>query len=81
MASFGGFMLTSGLVLYMHKFIGGWKLLETGVLVILYVMYTWWRDGVRNEWDSGIKFRVSVWECVEVLLCKIGKWLKINQML
>jgi cytochrome c oxidase subunit 3 len=47
-ASLGGFMLTSGLVLYMHKFIGGWSLFITGFLLILYVMYTWWRDVIRE---------------------------------
>ncbi len=47
-ASFGAFMLTSGLVLYMHKYTGGWNLLVTGLLVVLYVMYTWWRDVVRE---------------------------------
>ena len=44
----GGFMLTSGLVLYMHKFIGGWYLFLTGFLFILYVMYSWWRDVIRE---------------------------------
>ena len=44
----GGFMLTSGLVLYMHKFIGGWHLFFTGFLFILYVMYGWWRDVIRE---------------------------------
>jgi cytochrome c oxidase subunit 3 len=47
-ASLGAFMLTSGLVLYMHKFIGGEKLLLTGFTLILYTMYTWWRDVVRE---------------------------------
>jgi cytochrome c oxidase subunit 3 len=47
-ASFGGFMVTSGLVLYMHKFIGGWKLLFTGFLLILFVCYAWWRDIIRE---------------------------------
>lgn len=47
-AALGGFMFTSGLVLYMHKFIGGWNLLMTGLALILYVMYTWWRDVVRE---------------------------------
>lgn len=55
-ASLGGFMLTSGLVLYMHKFIGGWNLLVTGFLLILYVMYVWWRDSAKNERDIGVKF-------------------------
>lgn len=48
LASLGAFMLTSGLVLYMHKFIGGWSLLTTGFTLILYIMYTWWRDVVRE---------------------------------
>lgn len=47
-ASLGAFMLTSGLVLYMHKFIGGWSLFITGFCTVLYVMYTWWRDVVRE---------------------------------
>ena len=47
-AAFGAFMLTIGGVLYMHKFIGGWSLFSTGFCVIIYVMYTWWRDVVRE---------------------------------
>jgi cytochrome c oxidase subunit 3 len=47
-ASLGAFMFTSGLVLYMHKFVGGWSLLTTGFTLVLYVMYTWWRDIVRE---------------------------------
>lgn len=47
-ASLGAFMLTSGLVLYMHRFVGGWNLLITGFIIVLYTMYTWWRDIVRE---------------------------------
>nr|YP_005090327.1 cytochrome oxidase subunit III [Phaeodactylum tricornutum]ADY18503.1 cytochrome oxidase subunit III [Phaeodactylum tricornutum]QII42409.1 cytochrome oxidase subunit III [Phaeodactylum tricornutum] len=47
-ASLGAFMLTTGGVLYMHKFIGGWNLFINGFFLILYVMYTWWRDIVRE---------------------------------
>jgi len=47
-ASFGAFMLTTGAVLYMHKFVGGWDLFCTGFLIVLYVMYTWWRDIIRE---------------------------------
>lgn len=47
-AALGAFMLTSGLVLYMHKFVGGWQLLITGFSLILYMMYTWWRDIIRE---------------------------------
>jgi heme/copper-type cytochrome/quinol oxidase subunit 3 len=47
-AAFGAFMLTSGLVLYMHKYINGWNLLTIGLFLILYCMYTWWRDVIRE---------------------------------
>jgi hypothetical protein len=39
-------MLTSELVLYMHKITGGWDLLKTGLTLIIYTMFTWWRDVV-----------------------------------
>jgi cytochrome c oxidase subunit 3 len=44
----GAFMLTTGGVLYMHKFIGGERLFLTGLIIILYTMYTWWRDVIRE---------------------------------
>jgi heme/copper-type cytochrome/quinol oxidase subunit 3 len=47
-ASLGAFMFTTGGVLYMHRFLGGWSLFITGFSLILYVMYTWWRDIVRE---------------------------------
>jgi hypothetical protein len=47
-AALGAFMITSGLVLYMHKFIGGWNLFLSGFLLTFYVMYTWWRDVIRE---------------------------------
>lgn len=48
LASLGAFMLTTGGVLYMHKILGGWELFVNGLLVILFVMYVWWRDVVRE---------------------------------
>ena len=47
-AAFGGFMFTLGTVLYMHRYIGGWNLATTGFLTIIYCMYTWWRDVIRE---------------------------------
>jgi len=47
-ASLGAFMLTIGGVLYMHKFQDGFNLLLTGLLIIFYVMFTWWRDIIRE---------------------------------
>lgn len=47
-ASLGAFMMTTGLVLYMHRFFSGWSLFINGFVVLLYVMYTWWRDVIRE---------------------------------
>jgi heme/copper-type cytochrome/quinol oxidase subunit 3 len=47
-SALGVFMLATGGVLYMHKFVGGERLLLTGLFVILYSMYTWWRDVIRE---------------------------------
>ena len=48
LASLGGFMFTTGMVLYMHRIIGGLVLFSNGFFMILYVMYVWWRDIVRE---------------------------------
>jgi cytochrome c oxidase subunit 3 len=48
LAALGGSLLTSGLVSYMHKFVGGWSLFLNGFILILFVMYVWWRDVVRE---------------------------------
>ena len=47
-ASLGAFFMTTGGVLYMHNFAGGGRLCLTGFLTILYVMYIWWRDIIRE---------------------------------
>ena len=48
MASLGALALTSGTVLFMHNYYGGTVLAQTGVLIILFVMYTWWWDVIRE---------------------------------
>ena len=47
-ASLGTFFLTSGGVSYMHNYEGGGHLCSIGFLTILYVMYMWWRDIIRE---------------------------------
>jgi cytochrome c oxidase subunit 3 len=48
-ASLGAFMLTTGAVLYMHRYVEGWNLMFTRLSGnTLYVMYTWWRDVIRE---------------------------------
>ena len=38
-AAFSSLMVTSGLVLYMNKYLGGLSLIYTGVLLIFFIMY------------------------------------------
>ena len=47
-AALGGFTVTTGGVLYMHNYTGGFNLFVTGIIMILYVMFTWWRDIIRE---------------------------------
>ena len=47
-ASLGAFFTTSGGVCYMHNFTGGGQLCLIGLSTILYVMYMWWRDIIRE---------------------------------
>ena len=47
-ASLGAFFMTLGTVLYMNKFLGGGQLALIGFFILLYVMYAWWRDIVRE---------------------------------
>lgn len=48
MASLGALMLTLGFVLYMHKYQGGSTLTITGLILIIFVMFVWWRDVIRE---------------------------------
>lgn len=47
-ASLGALMFTVGMVLFMHRFLGGGWLVITGLSTIVYVMFTWWRDIIRE---------------------------------
>ena len=47
-AAIGAFSMTSGGVLYMHNYIGGGDLLISGLFLVFFVMYAWWRDIIRE---------------------------------
>jgi cytochrome c oxidase subunit 3 len=47
-AALSAFILTSGGILYMHKFHFGFKLLKMGFYLMLFIMFTWWRDIIRE---------------------------------
>jgi len=52
-ASLSAFSLTFGAVLYMHGYSYGFFLLFLGFFSILYCMYIWWRDIVREGTFEG----------------------------
>ena len=47
-AALGAFFMTSGSVLYINNYSGGGQLCFTGFSTISYVMFTWWRDIIRE---------------------------------
>lgn len=53
MGAFGALMATFGGVLTMHGYIGGKALCSLGFFTILYTMYVWWRDIVREGTYEG----------------------------
>ena len=52
-AASGALAMTFGGVLYMHNYFSGSSLLLIGVAITLYVMFTWWRDIVREGTYEG----------------------------
>lgn len=75
-AAFSALMLTFGTVLYLHGYAGGNFLWKFGFLSILFVMYVWWRDIIRegtfegqhtDSVRSGLKFGVILFIVSEVM--------------
>ena len=52
-AAFSAFTLTFGGVLYMHGYSGGSFLWRFGFLMVLFVMFVWWRDIIREATLEG----------------------------
>jgi cytochrome c oxidase subunit 3 len=52
-ASIGCFLFTFGLVMFFHNYSGFKFLIYTGFFTIIFVMYTWWRDVVREATYEG----------------------------
>ena len=45
--------LTTGMVLYMHSYVGGSFVLPLGFALLLFSFYVWWRDVVRESTFEG----------------------------
>ena len=52
-AAFAALMLTFGGVMYMHGYVFGNFLRQAGLEVLLFVMYVWWRDIIREGTFEG----------------------------
>ncbi len=52
-SSIGALMLTFGLVMHMHNYLYGSLLSLAGFLLILLMMFVWWRDVIRESTFSG----------------------------
>ena len=52
-AAVGALGFTLGGVLFFHNYLFGFELLVVGLIIILYVMSTWWRDIVREGTFEG----------------------------
>ena len=52
-SAIGAFTLTFGGVMYMHNYIGGGLTGLLGLFITIFVMYTWWRDIIREGTFEG----------------------------
>lgn len=75
-SGFSALMLTFGGVLYMHGYSGGSFLYKFGLAMILYMMYCWWTDIVREatfegqhtkQVQNGLKWGVLLFIVSEVM--------------
>ena len=51
--SFGCFFLTFGIAMYFHSYNGANFLILTGLITVLFTMYTWFRDIIREAVYEG----------------------------
>jgi len=52
-SSVGAFGMTLGFAMYMHQFSGGLFCMFSGQITIIYVMFVWWRDIIREATYEG----------------------------
>lgn len=52
-ASIGALMLTVGAVMWFHGYTSGNSLMNSGLVLILSIMYVWWRDVIREATKLG----------------------------
>jgi cytochrome c oxidase subunit 3 len=69
LGSLGALASTIGGVMYMHSFTGGGTLLSLGLGMILYTMFVWWRDVIREStYEGHHTFVVQLGLCYGMIL-------------
>ena len=53
LTGFSALILMSGFVMYIHSYIGGYTLFVWGFLMLLLMMFLWWRDVIREATFEG----------------------------
>ena len=52
-ASFACFITTIGAVMFMHSYVNGNFVLIMGIFMVIYSMFVWWRDVIRESTFEG----------------------------
>ncbi len=88
--SFSALLLAAGLLLFMHDKPFGEVTLGAGLIAVLAIMYTWWRDVVREGMHdkahtpivrSGLKFGMGLFIVSEVMFFFVFFWAFFNAAL
>jgi len=81
--AFSAFILTFGGVLYMHGYTGGSFLWKYGFLMVLFTMFCWWRDIIREgtiegqhtqSVQNGLRFGVILFIVSEIMFFVAFFW-------
>jgi len=76
LSAFSVFILVFGFALYMHGYVRGGFLYQFGLLLLLFMMFVWWRDVIREATfegqhtqnvQSGLKFGVLLFIVSEIM--------------
>lgn len=87
MTSMGAFLTTFSGVMYMHSYKNGGVFLLFGGLIILYGMFVWWRDVVREGTfegqhtlyvQRGLRFGMILFITSEVMFVRVKKYIKVS---
>jgi len=60
MASIAAFTITTGGVLYMHRYVSGGITLLYGLIFLIFILILWWRDVIREATFEGMHTSVIV---------------------